>query len=87
MERLKSCPFCGGEAKFLVKTYMANGVMREYSLGYSFGICCSKCDITTPKTDYILKFRLNDDGEIELNVDERPLAIETWNRRVNEDAN
>ena len=76
--KLKPCPFCGGKAKFLVKRHMERGIAR----GYSFGIYCTKCDITTPKTNYIIEFRLNDGGEIETTVDERLLAIESWNRRA-----
>ncbi len=79
--KLKPCPFCGGEAKFLVKTYKERGITR----GYSFGIYCTECDVTTPKTDYGIEFQLNADGEIEVIMDERSLAIEAWNRRANDD--
>ena len=75
---LKPCPFCGGKAKFLVKCYTERGITR----GYSFGIYCTKCDITTPKTNYSIEFKLNDCGEIEVTKDERLLAIEAWNRRA-----
>lgn len=75
---LKPCPFCGGKAKFLVKCHMERGITR----GYSFGIYCTKCDITTPKTNYTIEFKLNDGGEIDVTKDERPLAIEAWNRRA-----
>lgn len=80
MAELKHCPFCGGEAQFLIKTHMERGIQR----GYSFGIYCTKCDVTTPRTDYGIEFRLNANGEIEITLDERPLAAETWNRRVND---
>lgn len=75
---LKPCPFCGGEAKFLVKVSTERGIIR----GWNFGIYCSKCDITTPKTNYILEIQLDEMGEIITVIDERPLAIEAWNRRV-----
>lgn len=75
---LKPCPFCGGKAKFLVKCHTERGITR----GYSFGIYCTKCDITTPKTNYTIELRLNDGGEIETTVDERLLAIESLNRRA-----
>lgn len=75
---LRPCPFCGGEAKFLVKVSTERGIIR----GWNFGIYCSKCDIATPKTNYILEIQLDEMGEIITVIDERPLAIEAWNRRV-----
>lgn len=78
MMELKPCPFCGGSAKFLVKTYAERGITR----GYSFGIYCTKCALTTPKTNYSIEFQLIDNGELEMTTDERLLAIEAWNRRV-----
>ena len=53
--------------------------------GYSFGIYCTKCDITTPKTNYSIEFQLNGNGEIEAIIDERSLAIKAWNRRAEND--
>ena len=78
MMDLKSCPFCGGEAAFLVKCHSERGIAR----GWEFGVYCKKCDVTTPKTDYRLEMRLNEHREIETIVDERLLAITTWNRRI-----
>lgn len=81
MSELKPCPFCGGKAKFFVKSHMEREIMR----GYSFGIYCTKCDITTPKTNYSIEFQLNGNGEIEAIIDERSLAIKAWNRRAEND--
>lgn len=81
MTNLKPCPFCGGEAKFLIKCHMDRGITR----GYNFGICCTKCGISTTKTNYGIELQLNSNGEIETTLDERPLAVEAWNRRVNDD--
>lgn len=77
---LRPCPFCGGGAKFFVRSHMERGMTR----GYTFGIFCTKCDVTTPKTDYVIEFHMNGDGEIEMMIDERLLAIEAWNRRVDD---
>lgn len=74
---LKPCPFCGGAAKFLIKV----GNERGNTRGYSFGIYCTECDVTTPKTNYNIEFQLNGDGKLETTTDERALAIESWNRR------
>lgn len=78
MMKLKPCPFCGGEAKFLVKTYREHGVSR----GYNFGIYCTGCNLTTPRINYGIDLRLSDYGEIEFINDERQEAVEAWNRRV-----
>ena len=81
MVELKPCPFCGGKANFLIKTYMERGVTR----GYTFGIYCTKCDITLPKTNYIIEFEMSsDDGKLKVTTDERPQAIEAWNRRIDD---
>lgn len=81
MDELKPCPFCGGKAKFLVKCHSE----RVISRGWNFGIYCTKCDVTSPKTDYNLEVQLDSSGEIKISVDERPLAIEAWNRRDDND--
>lgn len=76
-DKLKPCPFCGGKANFYVKLASAEGFDR----GWHFGIFCTKCDVTTPRTDYKLAVEFTDSGELLAVVDERPLAVETWNRR------
>lgn len=78
MSELKPCPFCGGEAKFLIKLHSERGITR----GWEFGIYCTKCDVTTPKTCYKLEVQLNGAGQIDITEDERQQAIEAWNRRV-----
>ena len=81
MDKLKPCPFCGGEAKLFVKTSCSRGVTR----GWEFGIFCAKCDVTTPKTNYLVEVQLDAYGEVITVVDERLLAIEAWNRRASDD--
>lgn len=82
MEKLKPCPFCGGKANFFIETYMERGITR----GYNFGIYCTKCDITLPKRNYVIEFEMSsDDGELKVTTDERPQAIEAWNRRIDND--
>ena len=80
MTELKPCPFCGGAAKFFVKASTDWGITR----GWKFGIYCAKCNITTPKTDYSLEIQMNDKGDIITTVDERPFAVEAWNRRTHD---
>lgn len=85
MNELKPCPFCGGKANFLVTA----SCVRETSNGcvfycYNFGVHCTICKLTTPKTDYRIEFLLSDFVELAFLNDERELAIEAWNRRVND---
>lgn len=79
MAELKPCPFCGSKASFFTMLTIERGSTR----GWTFGICCEECNATTPRTDYRLEVRLNDAGEIDAIIDERLVATETWNRRVN----
>lgn len=75
---LKPCPFCGGSAEIFCKTSIARGATR----GWEFGIRCSKCGVTTPKTDYCLEIQLGKLGAITELMDERSMAIDAWNRRA-----
>ena len=78
MNELKPCPVCGGEAKFLIKAFGSSGITR----GWEFGIYCTNCNITTPKTSYKLEIELNNNCVIVPTLDEREEAIKAWNRRV-----
>lgn len=82
MIELKPCPFCGGEAKYVVKCHSERGIAR----GWEFGIYCTKCGVTTPKTYYKLEVQLSGDGQISIIEDERCQAIEAWNKRVTDGA-
>ena len=75
---LKPCPFCGATANFFTKLFRNRGTSR----GWEFGICCTKCDITLPKSDYRLEVQFGNLGGITTVIDERPLAVEAWNRRA-----
>lgn len=77
-DKLKPCPFCGGKANFYVKLASVEGFDR----GWHFGIFCTKCGTTTPRTDYKLAVEFADSGELLAAVDERSLAAEAWNRRA-----
>lgn len=81
MIELKPCPFCGGQAKFFTKVNDA----KNTSIGWFFGIFCTECGVTTPKTNYYTEVSLAGSGEIEIPRDDRLEAIEAWNRRVDDD--
>ena len=78
---LKPCPFCGGKAKFFCTVIKERTVHR----GWLFRIVCTECKATLPKTDYEIEVKFNDDGEIKTVIDERPLAVEAWNRRAGDE--
>lgn len=77
---LKPCPFCGGLAMFDINSRMERGDAR----GWQFGISCSKCGAKTPKINYRYEITFGECGYITTIADERPLAIEAWNRRAND---
>jgi hypothetical protein len=81
MNKPKPCPFCGGEAKFLINKLVA----KRKQAGWRFGIYCTKCGVVFPKTDYRVEMTFSDDGEIKPTIDEREIAAEAWNRRVNDE--
>lgn len=80
MDKLKPCPFCGGNAMFLRKAY----TMNDYIRGWRFTVCCKKCPVTLPKTDYRFEVEFECSGEIKIVTDERQQATEDWNRMVND---
>ena len=76
---LKPCPFCGGKVHFRnTSTLFGNGLY-----GFEFTIQCRACNIRLPK-QYCLKVKLDGDGNLEFNVDERDRAIADWNKRSRE---
>lgn len=78
-KKLKPCPFCGGQAKFIKK-----GIGSVKSrVHFSFGIECIDCGGRVPKS-YVLSLTLDEDGEIVPITDERSAAIERWNSRSKE---
>ena len=78
MNKLKPCPFCGGEAEFITKSKFTRGVGV---VGYTFVIECRSCGVSLPKT-YTTEFSLNKNGEFTPNRDEREIAVDLWNRRA-----
>ena len=81
MSELKPCPFCGGKAFFSAKCFSEKGITRVWQ----FGICCAKCGVETPRSDYKIELSFESNGEVKTPIDEREMALEAWNRRVNHD--
>lgn len=63
-EKLKPCPFCGGEACFKIISH--GSCSRKVSL--TFEIACKECKISFPKR-YHTEFTLGETGELEAYVD------------------
>ena len=80
---LKPCPFCGGTANFFLRLNTSKATTK----GWEFGICCTKCNVTTPRTNYRLEVSFGALGNVTTVIDERPLAVEAWNRREGNEQN
>lgn len=76
-EKLKPCPFCGGEAHFRTITHDSG----HQKVGFTFEIACKECKISFPKR-YHTEFTLSETGKLEAYIDHREQAIEDWNRRA-----
>lgn len=75
-EKLKKCPFCGGNARFV----LVSGGHDGYNARWHFKIKCEKCGACLPWI-FKLEIGLNEDGNLDYIVDERAAAIEEWNRK------
>lgn len=80
MENLKRCPFCGGEA---IIEQTAHGTTSNNSVSLSFEIRCKDCGATTePSYGNIFINLKGENGELNIWHDDRPNAINAWNRRA-----
>ncbi len=76
--KLKPCPFCGGEAVYIIdKNYIR---FTEHT--WQFGIKCTNCMVELPVRDFIVTVDMNSNGEIVFTKDEREKAADMWNRRA-----
>ena len=75
--KLKPCPFCGGEAQFITKSYKSS----HYDAGFNFTIQCQGCYTRLPQ-EYSLSVKLDAEGYIIITGDGRKDAAAAWNRRA-----
>lgn len=77
---LKPCPFCGGEAKFIVKKAIEGNIFA----GFDFVIQCSKCKVEYPKT-FRISLTLTAEGDVKEVLGAEgaiKFATDIWNRRA-----
>ena len=80
MNKLKPCPFCGGEATLIQKS---SGYMIEpIVIKNAFVAGCESCDIYTQAFES--EIYQTTDGEVHINSTGVGEAVEAWNRRVGE---
>lgn len=78
-ERLKPCPFCGGNAMFFNITNKSS----HSAVVVMFKIRCMKCGTELPKS-YECEMYMDQEGGIRTGRDERAKATADWNRRMND---
>lgn len=76
MTKLKNCPFCGGEAAYIV-TSKINGVT---GMGFSLRIQCKKCNLSFPESETLI-ININEDGSVRYIEDGRTDLANKWNTR------
>lgn len=75
-KKLKKCPFCGGNAQFVLVSVEHDG----YNAKGNYKLKCGKCGVCLPRI-FKLEIGFSKDGNLDYIVDERAAAIEEWNRR------
>ena len=80
MIELKPCPFCGIKPHYKVKENCINSTSKAVA----FVVYCQGCGLEFPqKFDFEIEFDLESSSGIRVIKDERPKAVEAWNRRTN----
>jgi len=80
---LKPCPFCGGKAAIKQSGIEVMATNRD-SVRFDFSIRCVNCNATAPGAYGYISANLSRTGDLNIWHDERPSAIEAWNRRAND---
>lgn len=76
--KLKPCPFCGGEAVYIIDKNYIRCTAHEWQ----FGIKCTNCMVELPVRDFIVTVGMKSNGEIVFTKDDRKKAADMWNRRA-----
>lgn len=81
MMKLKDCPFCGGKAIIKQSRVQIMETNRD-SVRFDFSIRCKNCDAIAPGAYGYIAANLSRDGNVNVWHDDRPSAVESWNRRA-----
>ena len=76
MNKLKNCPFCGGEAAYII----TNKISDVTGMGFGLRIQCKKCNLSHPKTETLI-ININEDGSVRYIKDGRTDLANKWNTR------
>lgn len=79
--KLKTCPFCGGEAHFITKS----NKVSHTGVGFYYIIACSKCGCTPIQKEQEINFYLDNNGEVKITDGSEVFKqnmIDEWNRRT-----
>lgn len=78
---LKDCPFCGGKAIIKQSRAQIMETNRD-SVRFDFSVVCVNCNATAPGAYGYIAANLSRDGNVNVWHDDRPSAVESWNRRA-----
>lgn len=78
---LKDCPFCGGKAIIKQSGAQIMETNRD-SVRFDFSVVCVNCKATAPGAYGYIAANLSRDGEVNVWHDDRPSAVDMWNRRA-----
>lgn len=83
MYNLKPCPFCGGEAKMQMTSYIhIKSTGGEELVGRTVDIKCGNCGARSgDRNKYRVLTQIDDNGNVAYKEDGRKKAAEEWNRR------
>ena len=76
--KLKPCPFCGGEARVILKTYGIKEIPPRITNTYVVG--CDQCCIYT--SYHPSNIWQGEDGAVNIEANGAMDAIEVWNKRA-----
>jgi hypothetical protein len=83
MDKLKPCPFCGGNVELKHKEIDKCGNRQDGHLVTRWGVRCVNCGIEKDGGVSLYWFRHDETLElVSSNYDGRKKAIEAWNRRA-----
>lgn len=82
MTTLDNCPFCGGEAVFMI----TGEFTQSRGVGFHFRIACNACGIKQPKEGTV-SVTLENDGALRFVKDDRLDLATLWNTRQSEEVN